>query len=463
MGDAAIANAMMLHDAGVIDDATLDALLPAISTTRDGSPPALPIAQLGAIFDQRIDANAVPGVVGVAALGRGTVDLMATASRLLLRDHILEQIEGLGLLRTELELLTDSHAVTMMPAVSVAATAQSTSLGHVSSALLVTLERAADALWSAFAMTNRSPLGAGALAGSGFPVDRTRSAELLGFDGVIDQTYDAVSSVDQFQALADALDRIAAPIARWLDELLVWIRTEPTALGLDDSWALTDPSVPQWNAPGGIAALAAHARRVSGDAAGLRVVNAHLPWGPVVGELGTLHAATNQMLANNSVLMERATALLKDALIVNRAYFANRAGRALVTVSDLVDFLMIEEKLDPAAARTITSLTIARLRESGLESSGITSEMLDSAAMMTIGRELRVEFEAISRYLAPRRFVERRNVTGGPAPSAVRSWLAGARSRHQAEDARLAVARRDIATASSLRNDAVNEAISAEG
>ena len=312
-------------------------------------------------------------------------------------------------------------------------------------------------------MINRSPLGAAALAGSGFPVDRARSAELLGFDGVIDQTYDAVSAIDQFQALADALDRVAAPIARWLDELLVWIRTEPTALGLDDSWELTDPSVPQWNAPGGIAALAAHARRGSGDAASLRAIVAHLPWGPVIGELGTLHAAANQALANNAVLMERTTALLKDALIVNRAWFANRAGRGLVTVSDLVDFLMIEEKLDPAAARAITSLTIARLRESGLESSGITAEMLDSAAMMTIGRELRVEFEAISKYLAPRRFVERRNVTGGPAPSAVRSWLAGAKSRHDAEDARLAITRREIASALHLREGAVNEAISADG
>jgi len=155
--------------------------------------------------------------------------------------------------------------------------------------------------------------------------------------------------------------------------------------------------------------------------------------------------------------------LMKDALFVNRAYFANRAGRSLVTVSDLVDFLMIEEQLDPAAARSITSLTLTRMRESGIESSGITAEMLDTAAMMTIGRELKVEFEAISRYLAPRRFVERRNVTGGPAPSAVRSWLAGATERRQADEARLAIARREISVASQLRDTAVSEAIAREG
>ena len=463
MGDGAIAHVIMLRDAGIMDTEAMEALLPAVATARDGSPPELPIAQLGAIFDQRIDANAVQGVVGAASVGRGTIDLMATASRIVLRDQMLKQIDELDALRGEMEAFTDSHAVTMMPAFSVSAVAQSTSLGHISSALVTTLERASDSLWTAFAMTNRSPLGAGALAGTGFPTDRSRSAELVGFDGVIDQTYDAVSSSDHFHALADAIDRIAVPVARWLDELTVWIRTDPSALTLDESWSLTDPSVPQWSAPGGIAALAAHARRTSGDAATLRSTVAHLPWGPVAGELGTLHAAANLAMTNCSVLMERSIALMKDALFVNRAYFANRAGRSLVTISDLVDFLMVEEQLDPAAARAITSITLTRMRESGIESSGITAEMLDTAAMMTIGRELKVEFEAISRYLAPRRFVERRNVTGGPAPSAVRSWLAGATERRRADEARLAIARREISTASQLRNAAINEAISPEG
>src|SRR4051794_16181831 len=95
MGDGAIAHVMMLRDAGIMDTEAMEALLPAIATARDGSPPGLPIAPLGAILDQRIDANAAPGVVGAASVGRGTIDLMATASRIVLRDQILQHIDGL--------------------------------------------------------------------------------------------------------------------------------------------------------------------------------------------------------------------------------------------------------------------------------------------------------------------------------------------------------------------------------
>src|SRR6478752_6149164 len=99
MGDGAIAHVIMLRDAGIMDTEALEALLPAVATARDGSPPELPIAQLGAIFDQRIDANAVQGVMGAASVGRGTIDLMATASRIVLRDQMLKQIDELGALR----------------------------------------------------------------------------------------------------------------------------------------------------------------------------------------------------------------------------------------------------------------------------------------------------------------------------------------------------------------------------
>ena len=135
MGDGAIAHVMMLPRCRHHGHRSHGSAAPAVATARDGNPPELPIAQLGAIFDQRIDANAVQGVVGAASVGRGTIDLMATASRIVLRDQMLQQIDGLDALRIEMEAFTDSHAVTMMPAYSVAAVAQSTSLGHMSSAL----------------------------------------------------------------------------------------------------------------------------------------------------------------------------------------------------------------------------------------------------------------------------------------------------------------------------------------
>jgi len=131
--------------------------------------------------------------------------------------------------------------------------------------------------------------------------------------------------------------------------------------------------------------------------------------------------------------VDRVTSLLASDMHFNRAVLANRAGKGMTTSSDLADFLMLEEQLPPAAARAIANRTIALAREQGREASGITPELIDSAALLVIGRELRVEFETISRYLAPRRFIERRALPGGPAPMAMRAYLETAQARLEAD------------------------------
>jgi argininosuccinate lyase len=92
-------------------------------------------------------------------------------------------------------------------------------------------------------------------------------------------------------------------------------------------------------------------------------------------------------------------------------------------VGELADYLMLEEQIPPAQARAMTGRVMAQLKDEGLETSGITSAMIDSAGMLVLGRELGVEFESLSKYLAPRRFIERRAGLGGPAPMATREWL----------------------------------------
>jgi argininosuccinate lyase len=128
-------------------------------------------------------------------------------------------------------------------------------------------------------------------------------------------------------------------------------------------------------------------------------------------------------LAASADLLTRATTLIEGGVEVNRAYLANRAGRDHTTTSDLADFLMLEEGIDPGAARNIALMTVRQAMSQGIEASGITPAMIDANALLVIGRELGVEIEAIGRALAPRRFLEKRVVPGGPAPDATRDYL----------------------------------------
>ncbi|MGB3328076.1 MAG: hypothetical protein WBA46_03925, partial [Thermomicrobiales bacterium] len=144
--------------------------------------------------------------------------------------------------------------------------------------------------------------------------------------------------------------------------------------------------------------------------------------------------------AETATVLAEAGELLTEGMTINRAYLGNRAGRASTTGGDLAAFLMAEEGLPPSAARAIAAMVLRQLQEQKLEVSGIQQDMIDSAAMLTIGREIKVERETLGRYLAPRRYLERRAVLGSPASASTREWLASERhdldadrSRHSTE------------------------------
>src|SRR5690606_33829344 len=116
-----------------------------------------------------------------------------------------------------------------------------------------------------YQVVNQSPLGAGWLASTGLPVDRDRIADLLGFEGVVVNTFDAVSAVDYLAVAATAGADAAAPVARFLAEVLAWLRSEPTAVRLDETWlAATDPGLPQFRPATGVERLVQQARRIAG-------------------------------------------------------------------------------------------------------------------------------------------------------------------------------------------------------
>jgi argininosuccinate lyase len=238
-----------------------------------------------------------------------------------------------------------------------------------------------------------------------------------------------VTAVDHFALSVDAAAAIASPVGRWLNELIVLARTEPSSLRLADRWRSTLADMPQFDAPTGIEALAARCETAFVRARSVAAAAMRAPYSPLAARLTGLLNQTSEALAEVGAVVMETHDLLADGLEFNRAYLANRAGRAFSTASDLIDFLMIEERQDPQAARAIATLTISRARELGVEASGITPELIDGAALLAIGQELKVEFEAISRYLAPRRFIERRTAVGGPSPASIRTYISIERAK----------------------------------
>jgi argininosuccinate lyase len=153
--------------------------------------------------------------------GRSRQDIGATIARMSLRDAVLREYEALAASREKLLALAEQHKQTIIPAYTHGVQAQPTTFAHYLLAFEAAMARNCDRLREAYARINRSPLGAAALATSSFAIDRKRLAELLGFDGLVENSYDAnhVSSSDSSLELAGILEITAIQLGQFAQDI----------------------------------------------------------------------------------------------------------------------------------------------------------------------------------------------------------------------------------------------------
>jgi len=153
--------------------------------------------------------------------GRSRQDIGATIARMSLRDGLLREYAALLAARKKLLALAGQNKQTIIPAYTHGVQAQPTTFAHYLLALASALSRDGDRLQAAYQRINRSPLGAAALATSSFPIDRMRLAVLLGFDGPVENSYDAnhLASVDSSLELASVLAITAVQLGQFAQDV----------------------------------------------------------------------------------------------------------------------------------------------------------------------------------------------------------------------------------------------------
>ncbi|MCA1716803.1 MAG: argininosuccinate lyase, partial [Actinobacteria bacterium] len=155
-------------------------------------------------------------------LGRSRNDLGVAMYRMVLRDGLLRVEESLLDLQGVLLAVASEHLETVMPAYTHTQQAQPTTLTHYLVAVHDSLARDLRRIGAAFESCNRSPLGAAALTTSGFAIDRSRLAGLLGFDGLVENSYDAIGGADYLGEAASALQLSFLGLGRFANDLLLW-------------------------------------------------------------------------------------------------------------------------------------------------------------------------------------------------------------------------------------------------
>ena len=180
---------------------------------------------------------------------RSRNDQVATDVRLFLRDAIDRILQQIRQFQLAILSLAETHAATVMPGFTHLQVAQPVTFGHHLMAYFEMLQRDAGRLVDCRRRVNRLPLGSAALAGTGYPIRRERVAELLGFEGLCENSLDAVSDRDFALEFSAAAALIMTHLSRFSEELILWMSPRYGFIALADRFCTGSSIMPQKKNP----------------------------------------------------------------------------------------------------------------------------------------------------------------------------------------------------------------------
>ncbi len=248
-----LAHAQMLHEAQLISDIDLGNIRLGMDRIRAEITAgqfkwSLDLEDVHMNIERRL--TEIAGEAGKRLhTARSRNDQVATDIRLYLRDAITTILQRLRELQQAILDVAEQHAATVMPGFTHLQVAQPVTLGHHLMAYFEMLQRDAARLCDCRARLNRLPLGAAALAGTGYPIQRERVAELLGFEGVCENSLDAVSDRDFAIEFCAAAALVMTHLSRLSEELILWMSPRFGFISLADRFCTGSSIMPQKKNP----------------------------------------------------------------------------------------------------------------------------------------------------------------------------------------------------------------------
>jgi argininosuccinate lyase len=358
-------------------------------------------------------------LAGKMHTARSRNDIAITLYRMLGRRELL----SLGRLLTELDsVVLDSaaaHVESIMPAHTHTQPAQPTTLAHYLLAVSEFLGRDAERLQAAFARVNRCPMGAAAITTSGFPIDREETARLLGFEGLAENSYGAIASIDYITESAAVISVAMINVGKLVQDLLLWSTVEFGFLRLSDGFVQCSSIMPQKRNPVALEHVRILASRAMGQAQAVLTCAHNTPFGDINDSEDDLQPLVVAMFDAASRAVRLLAAILRTAEF-QREKMARRAHHDFLTVTELADTLVRSEGLSFREAHGLVSEAV--------QSSESDQPAAIAGALRRIRPGLGLTDEAVALALDPVHFVRIRGVTGGPAPERTAEAIAQART-----------------------------------
>jgi argininosuccinate lyase len=350
---------------------------------------------------------------------RSRNDQVATDFRLWLRDGIDQTLVSLRELHVSLIDQADRHFDWVMPGFTHLQVAQPVTLGHHLLAFVEMFGRDKGRFSDCRKRLNESPLGAAALAGTSFPINRYFTSETLGFDGPAANSLDAVSARDFAVEFMSAAAICATHLSRLAEEIVLWSSSQFGFALLSDAFTTGSSIMPQKRNPDAAELIRAKTGRIYGDLVTLLTVMKGLPLAyskDMQEDKEPVFDASDSIL-----LMIKAMAAMVKDLTFDRDKMQLAASEGYSTATDLADWLVRELDMPFRRAHRVTGEIVRVAEKSGRRLSELDIESLREIEPLLTN--------AVFDVLSVENSVASRTSFGGTAPNNVREQVAKARTR----------------------------------
>lgn len=442
------AHLLMLHGTGLIPAGTSATLAQALLRMEEEGAAAVPLdpQREDAYFNYEARLMDVAGADagGRLHVARSRNDILATQDRLRARDAVLALLDALGETRAVVLHNAAAHVETVMPGYTHLQAAQPITYGYYLAGVAQAMERDMTRLRHGLDTLDACPLGAGALAGTAFPIDRAATAQWLGFSTHAPNSLDAVASRDFAWEILAAVTIATLTWGRVAQDLFVWATPEFGLIDFPDSVAGTSSIMPQKKNPVALEYL----KGKGGHMLGLLTASLAALKGTHFTHTGDGNRETMRGFWEAMDEALRCVDLLRLVLAhatPQPATMLQRARRDFSSATDLADLLVRDAGMSFREAHHVVGAVVREALDRQLPACEIDSALVDRAALAHTGRALHLDPQEVAACLDPVHGVAARLAPGGPAPSLVRAQVE-AQLAALAED-RAAIARRRDAVA----------------
>lgn len=450
LGNINKAHIVMLAEQGLIEDKHAAVLARGVLDMEAAGPGevALDPSREDAYFnyEAHLIGHIGTDIGGRLHTGRSRNDILATVDRLRCREVLMDLIDELIQVRQTAIDNAECYAEVVMPGYTHLQPAQPITYGYYLSAVEQALERDCRRLTQTLEGMNQSPMGAAAFAGTPFAIDRARTAELLGFDGYLDNALDAVGSRDFILESLSHLSLLAVFWSRVAQDYFVWSTHEFNLIDFPDSVAATSSIMPQKKNPTVLEYLKGRTGHIVGLLMGASVTIkgtnfSHTGDANREGTRGFWEAAEESLRCLKLLNLVLRTARPNAELAVKRA------GEDFSTATGLADLIVREANLSFREAHHVVGGAVRMAMDAGLPAHRIDTAMVDACAVEQLGHALNLPADKVRDCLDPTANVQGRTSAGGPSlaslqPSLLRAGqrLAGERQASQTRRERVEAA-----------------------